>query len=100
MRTTNLWDTKQKSDVTIYYSGLDFTPAAPTRVEDQDAPVIVVLHGLTGGERVFLFIAGCAANQHLPLSRKPRVVRQIGTCHCMQIKRERRIGRESCGSQL
>lgn len=33
-------------------SGLDFTPVTPTRDQDETAPVIVVLHGLSGGEFV------------------------------------------------
>ncbi|KAG9028609.1 hypothetical protein FRB95_006287 [Tulasnella sp. JGI-2019a] len=31
--------------------GLDFTPVAPARDQDETAPVIVVMHGLTGGSQ-------------------------------------------------
>lgn len=31
-------------------SGLDFTPPTPAQDQDETAPVIVVLHGLSGGE--------------------------------------------------
>jgi hypothetical protein len=35
-------------------SGLDFTPADASKIRE-DAPIIVVLHGLTGGESFALF---------------------------------------------
>ena len=33
----------------VAYSGLDFTPPAQERTLKADTPIVVVLHGLTGG---------------------------------------------------
>lgn len=33
----------------VAYSGLDFTPPAQERTLKDDTPIVVVLHGLTGG---------------------------------------------------
>ncbi|KAG8988341.1 hypothetical protein FRB90_002816 [Tulasnella sp. 427] len=64
--------------------GLDFTPATPARDQDERAPVIVVLHGLTGGSQESyirsVLATACAPKSEGGLGARAVVVNFRGCC--------------------
>ncbi|KAG8954249.1 hypothetical protein FRC04_000472 [Tulasnella sp. 424] len=64
--------------------GLDFTPLTPTRDQDENAPVIVVLHGLSGGSQESyirsILATACAPKSEGGLGARAVVVNFRGCC--------------------
>jgi len=62
--------------------GLDFTPVEPIRDQDEKAPVIVVLHGMTGGSHESyirsIIATACAPKEKGGLSARAVVVTSRG----------------------
>ncbi|KAG8958920.1 hypothetical protein FRC00_002148 [Tulasnella sp. 408] len=71
-------------DTVVYKSGLDFTPVTPTRDQDETAPVIVVLHGLSGGSQESyvrsILATACAPQNEGGLGARAVVVNFRGCC--------------------
>ncbi|KIO34381.1 hypothetical protein M407DRAFT_218591 [Tulasnella calospora MUT 4182] len=64
--------------------GLHFTPPTPTRDQDENAPVIVVLHGLSGGSQEsyirYILATACAPKIEGGLGARAVVVNSRGCC--------------------